>query len=55
MILNKEELLQINGGGVAITATLINALARGITTILNLGKTIGSAIRMGTSGKVCPV
>lgn len=43
MNLNKCELMNINGGG--ISATLINALSRGINTILNLGQIVGTAIR----------
>ncbi len=51
MILNKEQLLAVTGG--AITASFINALARGITTLLELGRGIGSAIRRISSGKMC--
>lgn len=53
MILNKKELLKINGG--TITATLVNALARGITTIMDLGRSLGSAIRRIASKKICPL
>ena len=51
MILNKEQLLKVTGG--AITASFITALARGITTLLELGLSIGSAIRRVSSGKIC--
>lgn len=43
MKLNKNELMKINGGG--ISATLINAISRGINTILSIGQMVGSAIR----------
>lgn len=53
MILNKTELLAVTGG--AITATLINAISRGISTIMDLGRTVGTAIRRVVSGKVCSI
>lgn len=51
MILSKEELLKISGG--EVSASLINAIARGISVFLDLGRTIGAAIRRATSGKTC--
>ena len=51
MILNKQELLKIQGG--AVSASLINAIARGISVFLDLGRTIGSAIRRAASGETC--
>ncbi len=51
MILNKQELLLVTGG--AITASLLNALARGITTIVDLGRALGTAIRRIASDHIC--
>lgn len=51
-MLNNEELYNINGG-VTISGTLINSIAKLITTILDLGRAIGSAIRMVGSGSKC--
>lgn len=51
MKLNNQELIEITGG--AISASLINSLARGITSLLDLGRAIGSAIRRITSKKIC--
>ena len=51
--LTKEELLNVSGG--TITATLLNAFARGISTIVDLGRDLGSAIRRIASGKICPI
>lgn len=51
MILNKEELLQISGGG--ISGTLINAFVRGINTILDLGRSLGSALRRVREHNIC--
>lgn len=53
MQLTNEELLHITGGG--ISATMINAVARGVNYLLDFGRTVGSAIRRGISGKICPV
>lgn len=43
-MLNDKELSKITGG-VNITAALLSAVAKGITTIMNLGQTLGSSIR----------
>lgn len=51
MKLNEQELSNINGG--AISASLLNALSRAMTTILELGRTVGSAIRRLYSKKYC--
>lgn len=51
MILNSEELLKIIGG--EINSSFINAIARGVSIFLELGRTIGSAIRRSVSGKTC--
>lgn len=53
MLLSKEELLKIRGGG--LTTTMVNAISRSIDTFLDFGKAIGSAIRRITSGKLCPL
>ena len=53
MILKEIELYKINGGGLTINATLINAFARAISTVLDLGRTVGSAIRRLTSKNYC--
>lgn len=42
MILDDYEIANVTGG--AITATFLNSLARIITTILDLGRSVGSAI-----------
>lgn len=51
MRLSNKELLEIKGG--AITASLLNALSRAISTTLNLGQVIGSAIRRAISKSYC--
>lgn len=49
--LQKEELLQVQGG--AITGTYINALVKGIESLLELGRSLGTAIHRWMSGSVC--
>lgn len=49
--LNNEELYDIKGG--AISGTLINAFVRGINAILDLGRSLGNAIRRISSNKIC--
>ena len=53
MKLNRDELLNVYGG--TISATLINAIVKGFSVIVDLGKALGSAIRRAVSGKTCPV
>ena len=43
-MLSKNELYTIKGG-VKITAALLSAISKGITTILNLGQILGTSIR----------
>jgi len=51
--LDKQQLLNINGG--AISATFINAIARGISTLVDLGRNLGSAVRRLYSGRLCKI
>jgi len=51
--LNKEELLNIEGG--SISGTLISAITRGINTVLDMGRALGNAIRRIGSNNVCPL
>lgn len=51
MQLSNVELNNYIGGG--INATFLNAIVRGFTFLLDLGKSIGTSIRRGTSGQIC--
>ena len=53
MELKKEELFSITGG--AVTAAFLNAIARGISTIFDLGRSVGTAIRRIGNGSICPL
>lgn len=54
MEINKSELVLIRGGG-SITGTLINSFARGINVLLDLGRSLGTAIRRIGSNKLCSI
>lgn len=53
MRLNNNELLMIRGG--AASATLINAIVKGISLLIDLGKSLGSTIRRVSANKSCSV
>lgn len=52
MELTKEQLLSIQGG-ISISGTLINSFVRGVNVILELGRSVGTAIRRIGSNNVC--
>lgn len=51
-ILNKEQLLLIEGG-LSISGTLINSFSSLIKSLMDVGRSLGTAIRMVTQGKLC--
>ncbi len=51
MIINNEEMINVSGG--AISGSMLNAISRGLSTLLDLGRSLGTAIRMIYSGKRC--
>lgn len=50
--LTNKELKEIRGG-INWTASLISSLAKGINSILELGRSLGSAIRRVQYGQMC--
>lgn len=50
--LTRQQLANINGG-VNISGTLINAIIKGINSFLDLGRSIGTAIRRVRTGNLC--
>ena len=52
--LNNTELLAIIGG-VTISGAFINSIASGITKMLDLGRSLGTAIRRVTGNNLCPI
>lgn len=53
-MLEKQELLQIVGG-FSLNGTLINALIRGVNSFMDVGRSLGSAIRRAIGGSICPI
>lgn len=51
--MNRDELRNIKGG--SISAAMINSIIRGIVSICDLGRSLGSAIRRAFSGSSCPL
>ena len=53
MILKDIELKKVCGG--SITATFINAIVKGLSLLIELGKSLGSSFRRITSGQTCSI
>ncbi len=53
MKLNNKELLMIKGG--AVNSAIINAIVKGISILIELGRSLGSSIRRASSGQTCEI
>lgn len=51
--LKSNELIEIVGGSDFLTATFINSISKCIDALLEVGRSIGSAIRRITSNNLC--
>ena len=51
--MKKEELIEINGGSIRFGSTFLNSVSRALNTITDLGRTVGTAIRMLVTGRRC--
>lgn len=51
-MLKEKELKQIVGGA-GLTAALLAAIVRGVNSIADLGRSLGSAIRRIQTGRMC--
>lgn len=49
--ITNESLKDIQGG--AISATLLTGIVRGVNTILDLGRSLGTIIRRIQTGRLC--
>ena len=52
--LTNKDLLAIYGG-VNITGSLVAAAVKGVEIILELGRSLGAAIRYAGENKICPI
>lgn len=53
MKLTARQMKNIYGG--SITGTMINSLVRGINALLDLGRSLGTAIRRISGNNICPM
>ena len=53
MNLENNDMLVIYGGSTAFSGTLLSSIAKLMNTVLDVGRTIGTAIRMVVTGKKC--
>lgn len=53
MILTDFELYDIVGGATQTSSSLINAVTKLLTAVLEIGRTLGSALRYAITGKKC--
>jgi len=51
--MDREELINCVGGSSSISGTFINSICKFISTLLDLGRTIGSALYYQRNGKSC--
>ena len=52
--IDKSEYSYIEGG-LSVSSSLINAFVGGVKIILEIGRSLGSALRRGSSGKICSI
>lgn len=54
-VINSEEQLFAIAGGVNVSGSIINAFATGIKTVMDVGRSLGTAIRRITLGNLCRI
>lgn len=53
MVLTDNELYEVIGGATSTTSSLINAVSKLFSTVLDIGRALGSSIRYAINGKRC--
>lgn len=53
MNLKDTELAMITGGAISLSSSLLNSISKIVTTLFDLGRNVGSAIRYAIGGKTC--
>ena len=51
MRLAKEEAMKIYGG--SVSSTMVNAIVKGISLLIDLGRSLGSTIRRASENNMC--
>ena len=52
--ISKEEMKKVDGG-LNFTASFLGYFVRGVDSFMDIGRSIGSAFRRMSAGKVCPL
>lgn len=57
MNLSKKELIEVNGGGIlsTISGTLLNSIIKGVNAFMDVGRSLGSALRRIFGGTMCEI
>jgi len=53
--MTKQELLQITGGSIKWSNSLLGYIYKTANTIMEIGRSLGSAIRRSIGGALCPL
>lgn len=53
MNIEKQELLQIRGGGSSISGTVLNAIVKGVQFLYELGQALGTSISRMSKKNYC--
>lgn len=53
--MEKQELLQIVGGGFSITGAVLSSLYKVGSLVFEAGRSLGSALRRIAGGSMCPI
>ena len=53
--MEKQELLQIVGGGFSLTGAVLNSIYKVGNMIFEAGRSLGSALRRIVGGSMCPI
>lgn len=51
----KEAELKNIIGGFTFSAAFLSAISRGVSTVFEIGRSFGSALRRSLAGKICPL
>lgn len=53
--MEKQELLQITGGAFQLNGTVLGYVYKIANSIMDIGRSLGSAIRRAIGGTMCPI
>lgn len=53
--IDRKEQLEVIGGNITYSATLVNAICRVVELIFTIGENVGSSIRRNVEKEICPI